>query len=42
VAHLLLLGTGFSRNWNGWLAGEIMGDLLGRLSQQSAQAVILA
>lgn len=31
--HVLLLGAGFSRNWNGWLAEEIIGDLLGRLEE---------
>jgi len=30
--HLLLLGAGFSRNWNGYLAAEITEDLIGRLS----------
>jgi hypothetical protein len=29
--HLLLTGAGFSRNWGGWLAKELEGDLLGRL-----------
>jgi SIR2-like domain len=29
---LLLTGAGFSRNWGGWLAKEIEGDLLGRLA----------
>ena len=29
--HALLLGAGFSRNWGGWLANEVMGELLGRL-----------
>lgn len=27
----LLLGAGFSRNWGGWLAQELHGELLGRL-----------
>jgi hypothetical protein len=31
--HVLLLGAGFSRNWKGYLAAEIMGDLLGRLAE---------
>jgi SIR2-like protein len=30
--HVLLIGAGFSRNWNGWLANEIIDDLLGRLT----------
>ena len=30
--HVLLIGAGFSRNWNGWLATEVMGELLGRLA----------
>ena len=29
--HILLLGAGFSRNWGGWLAEELVGDLLGRI-----------
>jgi len=29
--RVLLLGAGFSRNWNGWLATELLGELLGRL-----------
>lgn len=33
--HVLLLGAGFSRNWNGWLASEIMDDLLGRLGDDA-------
>jgi len=32
VARVLLLGAGFSHNWNGWLAGEILSDLFGRLA----------
>lgn len=30
--HVLLLGAGFSRNWDGYLATEIIDDLHGRLS----------
>ncbi len=29
--HLLLLGAGFTRNWGGWLARELEGDILQRL-----------
>jgi hypothetical protein len=29
--HVLLLGAGFSRNWGGWLASELIGELSGRL-----------
>jgi len=29
--HILLIGAGFSRNWHGWLASEIAGDLAGRV-----------
>lgn len=29
--HVLLLGAGFSRNWGGWLASEVIGELCGRL-----------
>jgi hypothetical protein len=32
MARLLLLGAGFSRNWNGWLANEMRGKLLARLA----------
>lgn len=31
MTPLLLTGAGFTRNWGGWLAKEIEGDLLGRL-----------
>ena len=31
MTHLLLTGAGSTRNWGGWLAGEIEGDLLNRL-----------
>lgn len=30
MAHYLLLGAGFSRNWGGWLATEVFEYLLGR------------
>lgn len=30
--YILLTGAGFTRNWGGWLAKEIEGDMLGRLS----------
>ncbi|WP_125957219.1 SIR2 family protein [Novosphingobium sp. MD-1] len=30
MTHYLLLGAGFSRNWGGWLAGEVFEYLLGR------------
>ena len=30
--HILLLGAGFSNNWGGWLASEVMADVLGRVS----------
>lgn len=29
MKHFILLGAGFSRNWNGWLASEVMDYLLG-------------
>lgn len=29
MRHALLIGAGFSRNWNGWLATEVMEHLLG-------------
>ena len=30
--HVLLLGAGFSRNWGGWTADELIDDLLGRVA----------
>ena len=33
MANYLLLGAGFSRNWGGWLAQELRGELLGHLSR---------
>jgi hypothetical protein len=35
MARLLLLGAGFSRNWNGWLADEVRGKLLARLASDA-------
>lgn len=32
--HVLLLGAGFSRNWGGWLASEVIGELCGRLANE--------
>lgn len=32
MAHLLLLGAGFTRNGDGWLAGELADDLISRLA----------
>ena len=32
MTPLLLTGAGFTRNWGGWLAKEIEGDLLERLA----------
>jgi hypothetical protein len=32
MPHILLTGAGFSRNWGGWLAKELEGDLLARLA----------
>ena len=34
--NILLLGAGFSRNWHGWLATELVGELLGRLRDRTA------
>lgn len=31
MTHIALLGAGFSRNWGGWLAPEVFGELLSRL-----------
>jgi hypothetical protein len=35
TTHILLTGAGFSRNWGGWLAKELEGDLLARLASDS-------
>ena len=35
MTGLLLLGAGFSRNWNGWLADEVRGKLLARLASDA-------
>lgn len=35
MARILLLGAGFSRNWNGWLADEVRGKLLARLADDA-------
>lgn len=32
MTHIALLGAGFSRNWGGWLAPEVLGELLSRAS----------
>lgn len=32
MTHILLTGAGFTRNWDGWLAKELEGDLLARLA----------
>lgn len=32
MAHLLLLGAGFTHNWGDWLAGELADDLISRLA----------
>jgi hypothetical protein len=32
MTHILLTGAGFTRNWGGWLAKELEGDLLARLA----------
>jgi hypothetical protein len=33
MSHILLTGAGFTRNWGGWLAKELEGDLLARLAK---------
>ncbi|RLJ64657.1 hypothetical protein [Sulfurisoma sediminicola] len=32
MSHIALLGAGFSRNWGGWLAAEVLGELLSRVA----------
>jgi len=31
MARILLLGAGFTHNWGGWLASELVGELCGRV-----------
>src|SRR6185436_1066773 len=42
MARVLLIGAGFSRNWDGWLAGEIMGDMYARLADDDELSTLLA
>ncbi len=35
MTHLLLLGAGFSRNYGGWLADELTGDIMGRVADDT-------
>ena len=42
MSHFLLLGAGFSRNWDGWLASEIGSDLAGRLADDALFSSLLA
>src|ERR1017187_8187892 len=39
--HYLLIGAGFSRNWDGWLATEIMGKLRAKLHGDAELVSIL-
>ena len=32
MQRVTLLGAGFSRNWGGWLATEVLGEILGRVA----------
>jgi len=41
MKHILLLGAGFSRNWDGWLSNELIGDLLTRISDDKELASFL-
>jgi hypothetical protein len=41
MKHILLLGAGFSRNWDGWLSNELIGDLLTRISDDKGLASFL-
>jgi len=41
MPRYLLLGAGFSRNWGGWLAGEVANDLLWRLRHKPDLCEIL-
>jgi len=42
LPHILLLGAGFSRNWNGWLANEIGGDVAGRVAADRYLSEVLS
>src|SRR5438874_4012487 len=42
MPRLLLLGAGFSRNWNGWLADEVMGKILARLAADEELHLLLS
>jgi hypothetical protein len=33
MAHILLTGAGFSRNWGGWLANEVFESLIGEVDE---------
>lgn len=37
----VLLGAGFSHNWGGWLAGEMTGELLARISRDGETSRLL-
>jgi hypothetical protein len=41
MTHAVLLGAGFSRNWGGWLATEVIGELLGRLANEQQTYALL-
>jgi len=41
VKHVLLLGAGFSRNWGGWLASEMMGELCSRVADDPNLLMLL-
>src|SRR6266498_5458210 len=42
MTRVLLIGAGFSRNWNGWLADEITGDMYARLADDDELSALLA
>lgn len=41
TTHILLAGAGFTRNWGGWLAKELEGDLLARLADDRQLSKLL-
>jgi hypothetical protein len=41
MKYVLLTGAGFTRNWGGWLARELEGDLLSRVSLNPALRALL-
>ena len=41
MKHILLIGAGFSRNWGGWLASEMTGELCSRVADDPNLLMLL-